>query len=102
MALSHRHVGRWTISCRTPLRSRFTHESDSGRSRSTALTTALMSRRPRATKPVGALVYLNLREPPRSSVCTMREPGAYSWWRTSENSVKRKLDFGEFHFHALR
>src|SRR5688500_16022560 len=99
MVLTNRRVGGWTISRRTPLRRRITHEADSGRSRSTALTTALMSRRPRATRPAGPLVYLNLREPPRSSVCTMREPGAYSWWRTSENSVHAK--FAEYPFHAL-
>src|SRR5215207_3662792 len=56
------------ISCRTPLRSRFTHEAYSGRSRSTALTTALMSRRPRATRPAGPFVYLNLREPSERDV----------------------------------
>src|SRR5215208_8333568 len=75
MVLTHRHVGGWTISCRTPLRSRFPHESYGGISRSTALSTALISRRPRATRPAGFLVYVNLREPPLSDVPRINFPG---------------------------
>ena len=73
--MTNRRLGGWTISRRTPLRSRFTHEADSGRSRSTALTTALMSRRPGATRPAGPLVYLNLREPPLSEIPRIYLPG---------------------------